>query len=247
MCININNWEIFRENYEPISRISQYSHPQESDKVLTLVPSRKKCINFGKISELHGFWRKSCAGLMQIEDNIYFIEFKSNLAQQRMGSKLKCKIVDSLNLFGQITNTGMTFNKKRITYIVVGNGELKEESVKALESYKGFLYKDFKLMSPKEFKEFISDSSESDVVDEFTDLINDLASNLASAINEVAGNEPLKEEKELSSKVSVSVGKCPSGDVNLNLDLSGLVDLVGKCDINKLLDNLTEIEKRFFN
>lgn len=123
--ININDFEIFQNN---TSSMKQTSKDDANNEYMT--ECNKEVVNFDKV--VKNYCGNICVSSVDSNDALIvsengqtatFIEFKNGYVNKKTQYKLLKKIYDSILVFTDITNKGISSTRQFLNYILVYNEE----------------------------------------------------------------------------------------------------------------------------
>jgi hypothetical protein len=122
------NYELLLETFgDTLEKISEDTGKQEENNIY-LTASQKRIINFDKFThsiaeEINPNNRpKSCDGLLKLNNNYYFIEFKNGRIRERQeGYEIREKILESILLFLEQINQTISYSRDNCYFVLVYN------------------------------------------------------------------------------------------------------------------------------
>lgn len=174
--IKIEDYKIFADNISTLKETSKDKNNNESEEFMT--SSKLEAINFDGVKDdyiknlhLKENPRSNDALFITDKGHPIFIEFKNGYMDNKKEFDVRGKIYDSMSIFTDIVNKGISFTREHLDYILVYNEKknskseivthiakkAKTEHIKyGLERFKKFFFKEVHTYTEKEFEEYLT-------------------------------------------------------------------------------------------
>ena len=152
----LKNYLIFEKNLSTLKETSKDNHNNNTKEFMT--NSLLEVVNFDGVKnayiknlKLRGTPKSNDALFFDGQEKLIFIEFKNGIVDRTEVYELRRKIYDSLLIFTDITNHGITYTRNNMDYILVYNeeknkiptekfeGNSMQESKSKIKIAKGFM------------------------------------------------------------------------------------------------------------
>ena len=126
--INLDDYDLFRDNKDTLKELSKDDPNDGQSDPEYMTESEVLAVDFDEVKRLytnaHGHSENDASsvdGLSCTDQKIVFLEFKNGVVSNKSRINIKDKVRDSLLIFGDITNTNVSYTRQNADFVLVYN------------------------------------------------------------------------------------------------------------------------------